>query len=191
MLTIGKAEVAEMVATLQADHDSVEAAARAALSTAETLLERRTKYTIAGQLARAAGGRRLEPSDPAAVKIALGLYSTEGAAVKAAESLWSSTISGDEWRAWVLPVHHGTPADLHAARREKHAQEAARRAEKARERLAVSIRRREEDARQRAAGGPGACQCGHEAWWHMAEGSSRGRCAALKCTCVKWNERKK
>lgn len=109
-------QVREMAALLEGDFDSAEAAAAAALALAESMWQARSKYTVVGQLARTMAGT-LDPSEPEAVKVALGWYSTEGDARAAAESLTISTATKEEWRAWVLNVAHCSPAELMVERK--------------------------------------------------------------------------
>jgi hypothetical protein len=72
---------------------------------------------VVGQLASSKEDGLILPTDPKAIRISLGWYSTEGEAKSAADSLWSSLASGEQFRVWVLPVHHGTPADFHKLRK--------------------------------------------------------------------------
>lgn len=114
----GKREVARMVAVLDAEHETVEDAARAALDEAFAIYESRAKFNVVGQLYFSMhDGGHLRHSDERAVKVSLGMFSTEGDARRAAESLTYSTQTHEQFRSWVLPVHHGTPADFYRDRK--------------------------------------------------------------------------
>lgn len=165
--------------------------AELALGTAEEIFEKRASYVVVGQLASTREDGTLDPSDPRAIKLSLGWYSTEGDATKAAESLWQATATGDTFRVWVLPVHHGTPADLHAERKEQYQAEAEKRAEAARDKLRESIRKRQEADAIRNGGGKGACECTHQQYDHSMVGVSRGKCWVKDCSCEKWSEKKR
>lgn len=189
-LTVGKKQVAAMVAVLEAEHETLDDAAKAALEVAEAIFEERAKYVVVGQVVETKDKGKLEPGDPDAVKVSLGWYSTEGNARSAAESLWSSTASGDRLLNWVLPVFHGSPAAWHLTQRDKYAAEEQKRKVEATERFKLDIEKRRLAMEVRAAGGKGSCQqCTHQPYDHMTDGSSRGRCAL--CKCPKWEEKKK
>ncbi|MGL5825586.1 MAG: hypothetical protein ACRCYU_12365 [Nocardioides sp.] len=119
-LRYGKREIAKVVDALEAGHETAEDAAAAAIAAAEEIFEARAKFVVVGQLAHSREDGDLAHDDPRAIKVSLGWYSTEADARSAAKSLWTSTQSGDRFRNWVLPVHHGTPAELHAERKAAH-----------------------------------------------------------------------
>lgn len=179
-----------MAAVLDAEYGSVEEAAAAALAEAERIFAFRANFTVVGQLVGRKGRISIPTGDPEAIKLALGWFSTEGDARAAAESLWLSAASGDRFAVWVLPVHHGTPADLHNKRKEQYQATEAKARDAARERIKLSIAKRQREAEIRAAGGKGACECSHQSYDHLAEGSSRGRCGLTECECPKWRERR-
>ena len=189
-MKFGKAEVNAMAEVLDGDYGTVEEAAQAALVKAEDIFRKRAKFAVVGQLAATRERGSIEPGDSEAIKVSLGWYSTEGDATSQAESLWHSTVSGDEWRTWVLPVHHGTAGDMHAKQKAAYAVEADKREEKALMKLRTSIAKRAGEAEERNGGGKGSCTCGHQSWWHKTEGSGRGACVHEDCTCPKWQERK-
>lgn len=186
----GKSEVSKMVKAIDQDYDSFEDAAKAALATAEEIFEDRAKFVVVGQLAGTKGRLEIPPSDPEAIKLSLGWFSTEGDARKAAESLWHSTATGDIFRVWVLNVFHGTPAELHNQRKAKYAELEAKQDAARTERLMADIEKRRQESAARAAGGAGACKCGHLQGEHGFDGTSRGACGYVSCGCEKWDERK-
>lgn len=150
-LKYGKGEIAAMVEAIDQDYDSFEDAAKAALATAEEIFEKRAKFVVVGQLSGSKERLSIPASDPEAIRISLGWYSTEGDARKAAESLWHSTASGDTFRTWVLPVCHDTPAALHGKRKQHYLDLQAKADAARQERLKESIRKRQEEAEQRLA----------------------------------------
>lgn len=190
-LKYGKTEIATMAAVLDAGYETVEEAAAAAIGIAEEIFEKRAKFVVVGQLCGTKTRENIPPDDPEAIKLSLGWFSTEGDARSAAESLWYSSATGDMFRCWVLDVHHGTPAELHAKQKEKYAAIEVKRQEAKTERLKAQIAKRMEDDRIRAAGGKGACQCGHQQYDHSLVGQGRGKCWGTDCTCPKWDEKTK
>jgi hypothetical protein len=181
-----------MIEAIDQDHASAEDAALAALAAAEAVLEERAKFIVVGQLCGTKERNEIPPSDPESIKVALAFYSTEGDALKAAESLWTSTATGDRFRNWVLPMFYGTPADLHAKQKEKYAAEEAKAKEKKSERMKESIRKRQEAMEERARGGKGSCEhCSHQPYDHSSSGNGRGRCLINECECEKWKEKTK
>ena len=114
-----------MADVLDADYESVEDAARAALEFAFDLYEDKAKFTIVGQLYYSPDGGWVSPEDAAATKVALGRYGTEKAAQNDAESFTIGTATGEQFRAWVLPVHHGTPASYFVKRKNRKKEVAA------------------------------------------------------------------
>ena len=186
-----KKQVQAMSEVLDGEYETVEEAAGAALSAAEDLLAQRATYTVVGQLTGNSERHSIPPDDPEAIKVALGWYSTEGKARAAAESLWSNASTGDRFAVWILPVHHGTPAELHAKQKEKYAAAEAKRKEAADTRFREGIKKREAAMQERARGGKGSCQtCAHQPYDHGYEGSSKGPCRLSTCSCTKWIERK-
>ena len=108
-LTIGKRDIARLVAVLEQDFGTVEEAAKAALAEAFAIYEDKAHFTVVGQLYYGEGGY-IDHEDAAAAKVALGRYGTEKQAQSAAESLVINGRGHEEFQAWVLPVWHGTPA---------------------------------------------------------------------------------
>lgn len=158
-LKYGKAEIKLIAVALEQEHDSAEAAALAALQVMEDIFEKRAKFVVVGQLAHTKGEGTIQPTDERAVKVSLGWYSTEGEAQTAAGSLWTSTASGDTYRCWVLPVHHGTPASLHSKRKDEIADQATKAQDKARAKIRADIEKRQREEAERCGGqllGPGA-----------------------------------
>ena len=149
-LKYGKSQITPIIDVLEGDHETVGDAATAALAAMETVFEQRAKFVVVGQLKHSREHGPLDPTDTRAAKVSLGWYSTEGDARSAAESLWTSTSTGDEWRCWVLPVHHGTPASLHAERKPEIVAAAAAASEKVRTNIRESIRKRQQEAAERA-----------------------------------------
>ena len=105
-LKMGKRDITKMAELLEGDFSSAETAAEAALGLAWDMYEAKAKFTVVGQLYSS----KVDSTDPeSAPKIALGRYGTEKQALEAARSLVFSTPTGETFRAWVLPVHHGSP----------------------------------------------------------------------------------
>jgi len=191
-LRYGKTEVSAMTSVLDSDYESVEDAARSALACAEEIFERRAQFVVVGQLSSSREKLEIDPSEREAIKVSLGWYSTEGDAIKAAESLWQNSVTGDRFRCWVLPVFHGTPAELHAKQKEKYAEAEAKREVKAREAFEKSIAAHRAAMEERASGGKGSCKnCGHEPYEHSMTsegGKGRGECRLTDCLCTRWAE---
>lgn len=122
-IKVGKREITRMAKVLDQDYDSVLEAASAALTEAIAIYESRAQYVVVGQIYYSDGW--IDPEDARASKVSLGMYSTPGEAQKAAESLVVGTSTHEEARAWVLPVHHGTPSSWYMARK-KAREEASR-----------------------------------------------------------------
>jgi hypothetical protein len=188
----GKTQVQKMIDAIDQDHASAEDAALAALAVAEELLEERAKFVVVGQLVRTAERGELEPSDPESIKVALGYYSTEGDAIRASESLWYSSATGDRWNVWALPMFYGTPAEMHAKQKAKYAEAEAKAAEKAQAKLDADLVKRRQAMEERARGGKGSCAvCTHQPYDHSSVGNGKGRCYVPDCKCPKWEEKTK
>lgn len=191
----GKAQITKMIEALEGEYETVEQAALAALATAEEIFEDRAKFVVVGQLKDKNGRSNIPPTDPEAIKLSLGWYSTEGDATSAAGSLWHSSASGDTFRTWVLPVFHGTPADLHAKQKEKYQKENEARKQKASDKIKADIEKRRLEMEERARGGKGSCEhCGHQPYDHSMTsegGRGRGKCWLTDCSCTKWKEKTK
>lgn len=187
-LSIGKKELASLVEVLEADHETVEDAAKAVMAEAEEIFKARAKYVVVGQVQATKDGGKLRATDPRAVKVSLGWYSTEGDARKAAEGLWSSTAGGDTFRAWWLPVFHGTPAEFHKETREKYEKESEKSGTKEKERFQESIRKRAEEADARAKELRTPCKCKCE---KSAHGQGKdSACRTIHCGCPAFKELK-
>jgi hypothetical protein len=100
---------------LEQDYSVAWDAAKAALAEAFAIYEEKAKWTVVGQLYYDEDGF-IDHDDAAASKVALGRYGTEKQAESAAESLVINGRGHEEFRAWVLPVWHGTPAAYFAER---------------------------------------------------------------------------
>ena len=188
----GKTQVKKMVDAIDQDHGSAEDAALAALAAAEEVLEERARFIVVGQLCGTKETPHIAPSDPQAVKVALGYYSTEGDAHTAAGSLWYATSTGDRFHVWTLPMFYGTPADLHSTQKAKYAAIEAKAKEKSDEKMATDIVKRREAMEERARGGKGSCViCTHQPYDHVSEGNGKGKCVVPDCPCTKWTERTK
>ena len=117
-LTIGKRDVTKIARVLEQPYETAEEAAQAVLEAAFELYEQKAKWTVVGQLYYS-DHKWLDPEDAAASKVALGRYGTQTQAEAAAASLVFSHQTGEEFRAWALPVHHGTPASYFKERLEE------------------------------------------------------------------------
>ena len=111
-----KKQVQVMADVLNDEYDDVTEAAEAALETALDLLSERAKFTVVGQLNRQ-DGALVPPGDERAEKVALGYYATERQATDDALKMSYSTQTHEEFRAWVLPIHWGTPNDFYIERK--------------------------------------------------------------------------
>lgn len=194
-LKYGKAQVTKMIEALEGDYETVEQAALAALAAAEEIFEDRARFVVVGQLRDKPGRADMPPDDPEAIKVSLGWYSTEGDAIKASESLWHNSGTGDTFRTWVLPVFHGTPADLHAKQKEKYQKQEEARKAKTQEKIRADIEKRQLANEERARGGKGSCEnCSHQPYDHSMTsegGRGRGKCWIEDCSCTKWKEKTK
>lgn len=139
-----------MIETLDTEHDSIDAAALAALQTAEDIFKKRAKYTVVGQLWKRPDGTTVDPATPEAIKVALGWYSTITDAKAAAEALATNKRTGETYRVWVLDVFHDTPGELAKERKEKLQEEQQKRRTAQRERIQKQIEKRQQQAQERA-----------------------------------------
>ena len=106
----GKRDIAKVAKLLdEGDFESADDAASALMDLAWEIYEAKAKWTVVGQLWYRPRGVAADPED--APKIALGRFTTEKQALDVAERLVFSTPTGETFRAWVLPVCHGTPND--------------------------------------------------------------------------------
>jgi hypothetical protein len=149
-LKFGKKQRERVAAVLDADHESLEHAVDAVLGLVSELVAERASFVVVGQLASTKERLSVPPSDPEAIKVALGFYSTEGDARSAAESLWNSTASGDTFRTWWLPLFHGSPAEFHKTQKEKYVAAAAKTKAAMSERIQKQIEQRRAEAEERA-----------------------------------------
>lgn len=149
-LKFGKKELEQMIETLQADYIDVGEAAKAVLAKAEELVNARSQFIVVGQVVATREKGRVDPSDPDAVKLALGPFSTAGDAQSAAGSLWSSTASGDTLKCWALPFFHGSPHDWHGTQRAKYQEAEAKRKTAQNDKLQESIKKHQQAAQERA-----------------------------------------
>lgn len=149
-LKFGKREIQAVAKVLDEDYDTADDAALACLNAMEKIFEDRAKFVVVGQLSSTRDLGTIPPSDPEAIKVCLGFYSTEGDAKTAANSLWHNTASGDTFRTWYLDVFHGSPADFHASRREQYAALEAKRREADAKRIKDWVAKREQENRDAA-----------------------------------------
>lgn len=120
------ADVKAIVKMLEAgEHETAEGLAEAILEQAYLTLQERGRYTVVGQLRYTKRGGYIDHDDARASKVCLGLFATEGDARRAAESLFTSSATGEEFRTWVLPVEHKTPSEVYADRKEAHRERSA------------------------------------------------------------------
>ena len=190
-LRYGKNELSTMAEVVDGEYDDVAGAASAALAAAEAIFEKRCKFAVVGQLASNQERGAIPASDPEAIKLCLGWYSTEGDARSAADSLWHSTASGDTFKTWVLPVEHSTAAEFHSRRKQFYVDQAEKARQASAERLRKEIEKQNEAAAERARGGRGSCEnCGHVVGEHGFDGASRSACKLPECkdACDKWKE---
>lgn len=117
-LSIGKRDVAKIAAVLDQDFDSVEEAARAVTEACFDLYESKAKFTVVGQLGYSPEGGWESREEAHACMVALGRYGTETQATNDAESFAISKATGEQFKAWILPVFHGTPASYFTRRKD-------------------------------------------------------------------------
>lgn len=102
------------------EEPTIEQVAMAAMKLAWEIYEQSAKFVVVGQVSYSpyAGGY-LSPRDPASSKFAIGPYKTENQATKDALSAAYSAATHEESRAWVLPLHSGTPNEFYKTRKPK------------------------------------------------------------------------
>lgn len=155
----GKRDVTKITKLLESEeYESADDLAMAVLNEAFAIYESKGKFTVAGQLFYDSG--YVSPEDERASKVSLGLYSTEKQAEDAARALFYNSQTHEQFKSWVLPVHHGTPASYYSARKE--AREEARR----------------NDTRR--------CMCGDDMKAHDYSGD--GACIRQGCGCTGFTE---
>lgn len=117
----GKAEVKRMAALLDADHESAEEAARAALDLAWEMYEAKAKYVviaqIRGALAEGTGETHLDT-------VVLGPYSTPGKATAAGRSVAIGAPTHEECKWMLAQRFDGSPNAWYLERKERDAAEA-------------------------------------------------------------------
>lgn len=119
-LKYGKKELTQIADVLQQDHETVEDAAKAVLQAAEGIFEQRAKFAVAGQLYYSGG--YVNGDDARQSRVILGWHSTLGDAQKAADSLFTSNTTHEQFLTWVVPVFHGTASDFYKSRKKKREQ---------------------------------------------------------------------
>lgn len=139
-----------LATVLEGEHETLDDAVTAVLDLLDQFVKERASFVVVGQLSGTRERISVPPEDPEAIKVALGFYSTEGDARSAMESLWSSTASGDTFRVWTLPLHHGTPADLHKQQKAKYVAAEEKRKAAQSERIKAQIEKRRAEAEERA-----------------------------------------
>ena len=97
--------------------DELKKVALAAMEEALAIFEAKAKFTVVGQVMWE-DGKTIKSFDPAAEKVCVGVFNTETQAKGAADQLFGSPNSREVLRTWVLPIHHGTPAQWRKARKE-------------------------------------------------------------------------
>lgn len=117
-LKAGKKDIEKLATVLEGDYGDVTEAATAALTAAWDIYEAKAKYTVVSQLRFSAQAGTIDPLSDEADKIAFGRYGTEKQAHDDAMKMAFSTQTNEEFRSWVLPVHHGTPNDYYKARKQ-------------------------------------------------------------------------
>lgn len=149
-LKFGKTHRERVLAVLADEHETLDDAADAVFDLMGDLFAERASFVVVGQLAATRERTSVPPSDPEAIKVALGLFSTEGDARSAAESLWHSSASGDTFRVWWLPLFHGTPAELHKEQKAKYVAADVKRKTAQSDRMQASIAKRQAEMNERA-----------------------------------------
>lgn len=149
-LTFTKRQLEQVIEVLNADHEDVGAAAKAVLATAEEIIQARSQFVVVGQVVATKEKGKIAASDPDATKVALGFYATAGDAQRAAESLWSSTSSGDSLRCWVLPTFFGSPHEWHGGQKAKYDAAELKRKQGRSDKLMAQIQKRRKEAQERA-----------------------------------------
>lgn len=149
-LKFGKVQREKVMTVLEADHETLDDAADAVLALVNDLVKERASFVVVGQLSSTRERMNVPPSDPEAIKIALGPFSTEGDARSASESLWASTASGDTFRNWVLPVFPGTAAEFHQKQKEQHVAAEQKRKDAANERMKKQAEKHRQETQARA-----------------------------------------
>jgi hypothetical protein len=149
-LKFGKTHRERVLEVLADDHETLDDAADAVFDLMGDLFAERAAFVVVGQLATSRERGSVPPSDPEAIKLALGPYSTEGDARSAAESLWQSAATGDTFRNWVLPVFAGTPAEFHKTQKDKLVAAEQKRKEANSERMQRQIEKRQQEAQERS-----------------------------------------
>lgn len=107
----------------------------------------RCRFAVVGQLATI-GNEKIEPSDPRALKVCLGWYSTQGEADKAAAGLWRDGRGGldETWRTWAIPVQHASPTEWFNSRKQDLIAQEIKAKEKRAEKARADMERRRQAA---------------------------------------------
>jgi len=115
-LTIGKRDVGVIAQLLDEEYETAEEAAEALIVAAWELYESKAKWTVVGQLYSSPLKGYIDPNGEDVSKVALGRYGTEKQALTAARQLVFGNATAETFRAWVLPVTHGSPAEYYKLR---------------------------------------------------------------------------
>lgn len=117
----GKTEVKRMAALLDAEHESAEEAARAALDLAWEMYEAKAKYVVIAQIlgAQADGDGEISLDT-----VVLGPYSTPGKATAAGRSIAVGTPTHEECKWMLAQRFDGSPNAWYLERKERDAAEA-------------------------------------------------------------------
>lgn len=124
-LSFGKRDAQRLAKVIEPLYDQldpdqraeVDTMAAAALDEAAEIVLERAKFVVVGQLYAGPETRWVARGEADAAKGCIGFYSTPGEAQKAAEGLTYNSQTHEEWRAWVLPVFHGSANDFHGERK--------------------------------------------------------------------------
>lgn len=120
--SIGKREVAKIVAILETEHDTAEEMARAILQVVfAEIVPAKFKYVVVGQIHPREGGW-ITDQEGGDSKVAF-LCGTAGQAKSLGSSLALSHATGDTATWWALKLRHDTPAAFWKELKAKHARE--------------------------------------------------------------------
>lgn len=134
-ITIGKRMIDRLADVLDAPHDSVEDAAKAALEEAFAIYEEKAQWAVAGQLYYAPGMGYVSSEDAKDHRVVLGPFTTHKQAETACASLWTSSATGEEFQRWIVPMWHGSPAAYYKSRQQERKKEAVKNGDNKREAL--------------------------------------------------------
>lgn len=122
-ITIGKRMIDQLADVLEQPYESVEDAAKAALEEAFRIYESKAAWAVAGQLYYGPGLGYVDSEDAKDHRVIVGPFTTRKQAETACASLWTSSATGEEFKRWIVPMWHGSPATYY-----KHRQTEAKKA---------------------------------------------------------------